>query len=523
MSLPPPSQVPHQQFNSYKKNLLLVLIVFIILTISWTGILDDLSAEFLNNSFTNAVVTYASARAINALVSVMQTATIEGSFIVAGASVTIGQVLDPINDAVERLSDVMAIAVGSIVLQKTLLAISSSLLFKVSLTLAGAALIISSFIKETPWIQSLSKLFVFLVFIRLSLGAMLLLNHTVDNYYLSESIDNNQKELTELTSKLGGMQSKTKNDIELQIKKLIDRKDIINSSLMSLSAEKVEISNRMVDEEAELNRGIERLKNDNHTQEINKLSLQKDIKNSKLSLLLDEQAALSIEVISKDGELDKAMLELDFIDRNNPFYTNEFLDNIKASRSEIKVKFEDKKSQISNVKDELLRIEDELRNNVEEISESDGALLSIASAAVSDSLESVKNLIVGSNDLFSEDPSLDNIKESISKIKTNFDVKNSQVRDLQDELKRIEDDINEKEEEISASVSSIVSTAAEIALSPLTYLKNQAEVLLDTMILFMMKTVLFPLLFIYLLTKGFKIIWGVDVRTLIKREQKLSE
>jgi hypothetical protein len=523
MSLSSPSQVHRQQFDSDRKKLLLMLIVFIVLTISWTGILDDLSAEFLNNSFINAVVTYGSARAINALVSVMQTATIEGNVIFAGASVNIGQVLDPINDAVERLSDVMAIAIGSIVLQKTLLAISSSLLFKVSLTLAGAALIISSYIKEAPWIQSLSKLFVFLVFIRLSLGAMLLLNLSVDNYYLSEKIDNNQKELTVLKSKLDEKQSKTKNDIELKIEELIDRQDIKNAHLILISAEKVELFNRMVNEEGELNRRIEKLKNDSHTQEINKLSVQKDIKNSKFSLLLDEQAALSIQVISKDGELDKATSELDFIDKNNPFYTNALLDNIKSARSEIKINIEEKTSQISNIKEELQRIEDELRNNVEEISESDDTLLSIASAAVSDSVGSVTNLIFDNNDPFSADPSLDNIKASILEIKNNFEVKESQIGDLQDELTRIEDDINKKEEEISGSVSGIIYTATKIALSPLTYLKNQAEVLLDTMILFMMKTVIFPLLFMYLLIKGFKIIWGIDVRALIKREQKLSE
>jgi|TARA_B110001469_G_C9630323_1_gene315248 hypothetical protein len=523
MSLSSPSQVHRQQFDSDRKKLLLVLIVFIVLTISWTGILDDLSAEFLNNSFINAVVTYGSARAINALVSVIQTATIEGNVIFAGASVNIGQVLDPINDAVERLSDVMAIAIGSIVLQKTLLAISSSLLFKVSLTLAGAALIISSYIKEAPWIQSLSKLFVFLVFIRLSLGAMLLLNLAVDNYYLSEKIDNNQKELTVLESKLDEKQSKTKNDIELEIEKLIDRKNITNAALILISAETVEISKRIVDEEAELNRQIQRLKNDNRTQEISKLSVQKDIKNSKLSLLLDEQTALSIQVNSKDSELDKATSELDFIDKINPLYTNALLDNIKAARSEIKINIEEKVSQISNIKEELQRIKDELRNNVEEISESDDTLLSIASAAVSDSVGSVTNLIFDNNDPFSADPSLDNIKASILEIKNNFEVKESQIEDFQDELMRIEDDINEKEEEISGSVSRIISTATEIALSPLTYLKNQAEVLLDTMILFMMKTVIFPLLFMYLLIKGFKIIWGIDVRALIKREQKLSE
>ena len=79
------------------------------------------------------------------------------------------------------------------------------------------------------------------------------------------------------------------------------------------------------------------MKNDYNTQEIKKLSAQKDIENSKLRLLLDEQTTLSSLVISKDVELEKATSKLNFIDKNNPFYTNTLLDNIKVSRLEIKI------------------------------------------------------------------------------------------------------------------------------------------------------------------------------------------
>lgn len=374
-----------QELTSDRARLFLVFLIASVLTISWTGILDDISAEFLNDSLINAIATYGSARLINGIISVLQTTTIDAGAFFVGGSLSIGQMLDPINDAVERLSNVMTIAIGSILLQKTLLAITSSLLFKVLLTLSGLGLAISSFIKDAPYMQMLSKLFVFLVFIRLSLGFMLLLNLAVDQSYLSGQINNNQKEMKTLASRVDG-------------------------------------------EIAENNEKI--------AQEIEKLSIQEDSKGAELALLLHEEKDLSGLVSTKENELEKARSKLGLADR---YF----------------------------------------------------------------------------------DPSLDKIKESLSERKSTLKKKTNQIEGIQKGLKTIGEDISSKEEAISDSGTISIATARKALSGSAKYFKNQVEVLLDMMILFMMKTVIFPLLFMYLLTKGFKLIWGVDVRTLIKREQKI--
>lgn len=374
-----------QELSSDRARLFLVFLIASVLTISWTGILDDISAEFLNDSFINAIATYGSARFINGIISVLQTTTIEAGALFVGGSLSIGQMLDPINDAVERLSNVMTIAIGSILLQKTLLAITSSLLFKVLLTLSGLGLAISSFIKDAPYMQMLSKLFVFLVFIRLSVGFMLLLNIAVDQSYLSGQINNNQKEMETLASRVDG-------------------------------------------EIAENNEKI--------TQEIKKLSIQEDTKGAELALLLHEEQDLSGLVSTKENELENARSKLGLADR---YF----------------------------------------------------------------------------------DPSLDKIKESLSERKSTLKKKTNQIERIQKGLKTIGEDISSKEEAISVSGTISIATARKALSGSAKYFKNQVEVLLDMMILFLMKTVIFPLLFMYLLTKGFKLIWGVDVRTLIKREQKI--
>lgn len=376
-----------QELTSDRARLCLVFLIASALIISWTGILDDISAESLNDSFINAIATYGSARLINGLVSVLQTTTVEAGALFVGGSLNIGQVLDPINDAVERLSNIMTIAIGSILLQKTLLAITSSLLFKVLLTLSGLGLAISSYIKDAPYMQMLSKLFIFLVFIRLSLGFMLLLNLAVDESYLSGQINKNEQEMKTLASRVDGEIAKN---------------------------------------------------NEKMAQEIEELSAQEESQGAELALLLQEEQDLSGLVAAKLNELEKAKSKLGLADR--------YLD-----------------------------------------------------------------------------PSLDKIKESLSERKRVLKNKTNQIEGIQKELKAIGEDINSKEGAISDSDGGTISiaTAMETLSGSAKYFKNQVEVLLDMMILFMMKTVIFPLLFMYLLMKGFKLIWGVDVRSLIKSEQKL--
>ena len=74
-----------QELTSDRARLCLVFLIASVLIISWAGVLDDISAEFLNDSLINAIATYGSARLINGIISVLQTTTIEaGAFFVGG-------------------------------------------------------------------------------------------------------------------------------------------------------------------------------------------------------------------------------------------------------------------------------------------------------------------------------------------------------------------------------------------------------------------------------------------------------
>ena len=97
--------------------------IFIVLmvTLSSTRVLDDYVDDYTTDSLKNAALTYATARGINALVSMMQSSEIEAGVGIVSGSMTIGELLDPLNDMIERFSTVMTWVLASLAAQKVLL------------------------------------------------------------------------------------------------------------------------------------------------------------------------------------------------------------------------------------------------------------------------------------------------------------------------------------------------------------------------------------------------------------------
>jgi hypothetical protein len=153
----------------------------LIIAISWMGFLDSQSAAYIDSALKQALVTYGIARGVNAVVSVLQ------SFHLFGLGV--GEVLDPINDLVERFSSVMELAIGSLFIQKILLEITSSLFFKFALTVSGGLLILALYVRTGINTLMISRVFISLVFIRFSIALVVLLNGMVSAAFVTDKID----------------------------------------------------------------------------------------------------------------------------------------------------------------------------------------------------------------------------------------------------------------------------------------------------------------------------------------------
>ena len=79
---------------------LMVTVVLVLMSISWLNLLDDYGDRYTTNALKQSAASYAVARGINAVVSVLQSTEVSVGF----ASISPGEALDPLNDLVERFS-----------------------------------------------------------------------------------------------------------------------------------------------------------------------------------------------------------------------------------------------------------------------------------------------------------------------------------------------------------------------------------------------------------------------------------
>ncbi len=87
--------------------------------------LDDRGRQYTDDALKRSLATFGVARALNGVISVAQGTEIALQPAGVGLTFTPGQILDPINDLVERFSWVMLMSSASVGIQKTLLLISA--------------------------------------------------------------------------------------------------------------------------------------------------------------------------------------------------------------------------------------------------------------------------------------------------------------------------------------------------------------------------------------------------------------
>lgn len=97
---------------------------------------DDTGREYYNQTLKRALFTFAIIRGLNGVISVIQGTEVALSPAGIGVTLTVGEILDPINDLVERFSWVMLISTASLGIQKIFLEVGIWLGLKVILTFA---------------------------------------------------------------------------------------------------------------------------------------------------------------------------------------------------------------------------------------------------------------------------------------------------------------------------------------------------------------------------------------------------
>lgn len=121
------------------RKLAIVVAVLLVTMCSWLQPMTELATASVDAGLKRAVISFATARALNGAISVLQGTELAVQPVGVGVSLSVGEILDPINDLVESLSSVMLTASVAFGIQKLLLVMGSN--WTVSAFVTGVALL----------------------------------------------------------------------------------------------------------------------------------------------------------------------------------------------------------------------------------------------------------------------------------------------------------------------------------------------------------------------------------------------
>ena len=162
--------------------------------------IDQHAATNYEQLFKRAVVTFALARTINGVISVVQGTEIALQPAGVGVTLTPGQILDPVNDLVERFSWIMLTASISLGVQNVLLDISAWWVIQTLVALLAAWLLLRLwFPAQGSEVYSvlLKRVFLMLLFIRFAVPVMLLANDLLYQQFLESRYQQSTEVITD--------------------------------------------------------------------------------------------------------------------------------------------------------------------------------------------------------------------------------------------------------------------------------------------------------------------------------------
>jgi len=195
-----------------------IVLVALLALASWSTPLDSAAGEQVDSVLTRALVTFATARGINAVISVLQSGQV-GAQVGVGMSVKPGELLDPVNDLIETFADVMLAVTVALGVHKILLAIGAYWVVPLALSACAALLLIAGLRGGPP--RWLSQAFVLLVLLRFAVPVATVGSDMLFTRFLEPGYESSQQALDAIegrSAEVAGQQAPDESDDSLLAK-----------------------------------------------------------------------------------------------------------------------------------------------------------------------------------------------------------------------------------------------------------------------------------------------------------------
>ncbi len=181
------------------QRLILPLLLLVLVASAWLAPMDAPAGARVDAGLKRALISFATARALNGVISVAQGTEISVQPVGVGATFAPGQLLDPINDLVERFSDLMLGASVLFGVQKVLIGVGAYWPISILLTLA-AVVWAGLWLRRRPVYPWLSRLLVLLVMLRFAVPVVTLGTDLVWQRFLADDYQVSQQAIDATSS-----------------------------------------------------------------------------------------------------------------------------------------------------------------------------------------------------------------------------------------------------------------------------------------------------------------------------------
>lgn len=178
-----------------------------------SGLVDGAGEHYAEKAFTRALVTFAVSRTLNGAISVAQGTEVAVEPAGVGVIFSVGQILDPINDLVERFSAVMLVATSSLGLQNVLLDITAWWGMDLLLVAAAGFLLVALWWRGTAGgkVQNVAiRAFLIALFLRFAIPMLVVGTNLVFDTFLAaeqtaatEALEETSTEIEEISEEAG--------------------------------------------------------------------------------------------------------------------------------------------------------------------------------------------------------------------------------------------------------------------------------------------------------------------------------
>lgn len=239
----------HIARNGRIRRLLLSLVLVGLAALSWSGKLDSAALNGTEVTFKRALAAFAVSRSLNGVISVAQGTEIAIQPVGVGVTLSVGEILDPLNDLVERFSWLVLLACASLGSQMLLAEIMGNIwlsaVLSVTVLLGLTALWWPG---RFPGSAAVLRLCALVIFVRFLVAAVALTSAWVDQSMLAPRQDTALDEIIRAQESIEEMRREPASRTDAQAESMLDRfSDFLDDQrqTMNIEAQIEALSNRV--------------------------------------------------------------------------------------------------------------------------------------------------------------------------------------------------------------------------------------------------------------------------------------